>query len=137
MNASPIVPCFHRNQFRYLSVPVYDDVDEDISRFFPDATRFIARVSHPASIAQEATVGCISQQGFHSATCSPTYNAMSDLCGMTLRLAFYLFLCDILRMAMPISVTMISEGACMMCRDEGREQCWCIVMRGRAALLRW
>ncbi len=44
LNASPIVPCFHRHHFRYKCVPVYDDVDEDISSFFAETNRFIARV---------------------------------------------------------------------------------------------
>ncbi|EIE23642.1 phosphatases II [Coccomyxa subellipsoidea C-169] len=43
LNASPIVPCFHRHHFRYKCVPVYDDVDEDISSFFAETNRFIAR----------------------------------------------------------------------------------------------
>ena len=44
LNASPIVPCFHRRHFRYKCVPVYDDVDEDISSFFTETNRFIAKV---------------------------------------------------------------------------------------------
>ncbi|KAK9905626.1 hypothetical protein WJX75_003377 [Coccomyxa subellipsoidea] len=43
LNASPIVPCFHRRHFRYKCVPVYDDVDEDISSFFTETNRFIAK----------------------------------------------------------------------------------------------
>lgn len=43
LNASPIVPCFHRGHFRYKCVPVYDDVDEDISSFFAETNRFIAK----------------------------------------------------------------------------------------------
>ncbi len=38
------MPCFHRRHFRYKALPVYDDAEEDIARFFADATRFIARV---------------------------------------------------------------------------------------------
>ena len=38
------MPCFHRRYFRYKALPVYDDAEEDIARFFGDATRFIARV---------------------------------------------------------------------------------------------
>ena len=44
LNASPIVPCFHRRHFRYKCVPVYDDVDEDISSFFAETNRFISKV---------------------------------------------------------------------------------------------
>ena len=47
VNASPIVPCFFRGHFRYKALPVYDDAEEDIARFFADATRFIARVRCP------------------------------------------------------------------------------------------
>lgn len=47
VNASPIVPCFFRGHFRYKALPVYDDAEEDIARFFADATRFIARVRGP------------------------------------------------------------------------------------------
>ena len=44
LNASPIVPRFHKKHFSYLTVHVYDDPEEDIARFFHQATCFIARV---------------------------------------------------------------------------------------------
>lgn len=56
LNASPIVPCFHRGQFRYKCVPVYDDADEDISSFFSETNRFIAKVTDPV----HSTPQCIS-----------------------------------------------------------------------------
>ena len=55
LNASPIVPCFHRGHFRYKCVPVYDDVDEDISSFFSETNRFIAKVTDsPHTRVQQA-----------------------------------------------------------------------------------
>ncbi len=45
LNASPIVPRFHKRHFSYMTIQVYDDVDEDIARFFHQAACFIARVS--------------------------------------------------------------------------------------------
>ncbi|CAL5220799.1 g2872 [Coccomyxa viridis] len=43
LNASPIVPRFHKRHFSYMTIQVYDDVDEDIARFFHQAACFIAR----------------------------------------------------------------------------------------------
>ena len=45
LNASPIVPRFHKRHFSYMTIHVYDDADEDIARFFHQAACFIARVS--------------------------------------------------------------------------------------------
>ena len=44
LNASPVVPCFHGSCFRYKTVAVYDDVDEDIAQHFPDTNSFIDQV---------------------------------------------------------------------------------------------
>lgn len=44
LNASPIVPRFHKRHFSYMTVHVYDDAEEDIARFFHQAACFIARV---------------------------------------------------------------------------------------------
>lgn len=43
LNASPIVPCFHRKHLRYKAVVVYDDSEEDIAQFFDASAAFIAR----------------------------------------------------------------------------------------------
>ena len=50
LNASPIVPRFHKKHFSYLTVHVYDDPEEDIARFFHQATCFIARVRAMVSL---------------------------------------------------------------------------------------
>ena len=44
LNASPVVPCFHGGCFRYKTVAVYDDVDEDIAQHFPETNNFIDQV---------------------------------------------------------------------------------------------
>jgi hypothetical protein len=55
LNASPIVPCFHRGAgLRYRAVHVYDDAEEDIAAHFPDSCRFIARVRAPQPSPQAA-----------------------------------------------------------------------------------
>jgi protein-tyrosine phosphatase len=41
LNASPIVPCYHRRHFRYKVVSVYDDAQEDISQHFEEANKYI------------------------------------------------------------------------------------------------
>jgi hypothetical protein len=43
VNASPIVPCFHRKRLRYRSICVYDDEQDDIAQHFAAATAFIAK----------------------------------------------------------------------------------------------
>ena len=45
LNASPIVPCFHRQQFKYKIVSIYDDAQEDISQFFEETNKFISKVN--------------------------------------------------------------------------------------------
>ena len=45
VNASPIVPCFHRSRLRYRVVSVFDDPEEDIMQFFESTNRYIAKVS--------------------------------------------------------------------------------------------
>lgn len=44
VNASPIVPCFHRGRLHYRVVSVYDDEAEDITQHFPATNRYIAKV---------------------------------------------------------------------------------------------
>jgi hypothetical protein len=44
LNASPVVPCFHKKRLRYKVLEVYDDVDEDISQFFEESNQFIDTV---------------------------------------------------------------------------------------------
>lgn len=45
LNASPIVPCFHRQQFKYKVVSIYDDAHEDIARFFAETNKYISKVN--------------------------------------------------------------------------------------------
>ena len=44
VNASPIVPCFHRSKMRYRVVSVFDDPEDDIMQFFEATNRYIAKV---------------------------------------------------------------------------------------------
>lgn len=44
LNASPIVPCFHRRQFKYKVVSIYDDAQEDIAQFFEETNKYISKV---------------------------------------------------------------------------------------------
>lgn len=44
LNASPVIPCFHKRHLRYKKVLVYDDPDDDISRYFDESSRFIHKV---------------------------------------------------------------------------------------------
>ena len=44
VNASPLVPCFHRHTFKYKTVTVYDDADEDIRQHFQSTNQFISEV---------------------------------------------------------------------------------------------
>ena len=50
LNASPVIPCFHKRQFRYKQIFVYDDPDEDISAFFEESNKFINKVGRLANI---------------------------------------------------------------------------------------
>ena len=34
VNASPLVPCFHKAALRYRVVPVFDDAEYDMAQFF-------------------------------------------------------------------------------------------------------
>lgn len=43
VNASPIVPCFHRSWLRYHVVAVFDDEEEDIMQFFESTNSYIAK----------------------------------------------------------------------------------------------
>jgi protein tyrosine phosphatase (PTP) superfamily phosphohydrolase (DUF442 family) len=43
VNASPVVPCFHRRKMRYRSICVYDDEHDDIAQFFEATNAFIAK----------------------------------------------------------------------------------------------
>lgn len=44
VNASPIVPCFHRKRLRYRSICVYDDEHDDIAQHFAATSAYIAKV---------------------------------------------------------------------------------------------
>lgn len=45
VNASPLVPCFHKKTLHYRSVSVFDDPQEDIAQFFPAVNYYIGKVS--------------------------------------------------------------------------------------------
>lgn len=55
VNASPIVPCFHRKRLRYRSIGVYDDEQDDIAQHFAATSAFIAKVL--AGVAQRSAAG--------------------------------------------------------------------------------
>lgn len=44
LNASPVIPCFHKRHLRYKKILVYDDPGDDIARFFDESSRFIHKV---------------------------------------------------------------------------------------------
>ena len=60
LNASPIVPCFHRRQLRYKVVTVYDDAQEDIAQFFEETNRYIAKVKSYQGFELQVLLGCLS-----------------------------------------------------------------------------
>ena len=45
VNASPLVPCFHKKSLHYRSISVFDDPQEDIAQFFPAVNYYIDKVS--------------------------------------------------------------------------------------------
>lgn len=45
VNASPLVPCFHKKTLHYRSVSVFDDPQEDIAQFFTAVNYYIGKVS--------------------------------------------------------------------------------------------
>ena len=51
LNASPIVPCFHRRHLRYKVITVYDDAQEDIASHFDTTNRYIAKVRSLIALA--------------------------------------------------------------------------------------
>ena len=55
LNASPVIPCFHKRHLRYKKVLVYDDPDDDISRHFDESSRFINKVQ-PCTACDRAAV---------------------------------------------------------------------------------
>lgn len=43
LNASPIVPCFHRKYLRYKNVDVFDDEEENIMQYFMSSSAYITK----------------------------------------------------------------------------------------------
>lgn len=57
LNASPVIPCFHRKHLRYKKVLVYDDPDEDISRYFNESNRFIQKARKKGGVLVHCFAG--------------------------------------------------------------------------------
>lgn len=57
LNASPVIPCFHKRQFRYKKLHVYDDPDDDIARFFDESNRFIQKARKKGGILVHCFAG--------------------------------------------------------------------------------
>lgn len=68
LNASPVIPCFHKKYLRYKKVFVYDDPDEDLSRYFDESNKFI----HKARKKGGVLVHCFAGQS-RSATLVAAY----------------------------------------------------------------
>lgn len=86
LNASPIVPCFHRRHLRYKVVTVYDDAQEDIAQFFDETNSFISKVnSHlPGQSAFAIQSACLHIDLFSIIFCanlrSPAFFLKSRAC---------------------------------------------------------
>lgn len=57
LNASPVIPCFHKRQLRYKQVLVYDDPGEDISAFFSESNRFINKARKKGGVLVHCYAG--------------------------------------------------------------------------------
>ena len=66
LNASPIVPCFHRRQLRYKVVTVFDDAQEDIAQFFEETNRYIAKVRSYQHFELQVLLRCLSTMASHT-----------------------------------------------------------------------
>jgi hypothetical protein len=49
VNASPIVPCFHRKALHYQTVDIYDDGDDDIKEHLQKTSVYISKVPPSSS----------------------------------------------------------------------------------------
>ena len=66
LNASPIVPCFHRRQLRYKVVTVFDDAQEDIAQFFEETNRYIAKVTSHQQFHLQVLFSCFLTMASHT-----------------------------------------------------------------------
>ncbi|KAL0030302.1 hypothetical protein WJX77_008447 [Trebouxia sp. C0004] len=57
LNASPVIPCFHKRQLRYKKLLVYDDPDDDIARFFDESSRFIQKARKKGGVLVHCFAG--------------------------------------------------------------------------------
>lgn len=57
VNASPVVPCFHRKRLRYRSIVVYDDEQDDIAQHFATTSAFIAKVLQSITARRQTALG--------------------------------------------------------------------------------
>eukprot|EP00884_Botryococcus_braunii_P009218 jgi/Botrbrau1/18298/Bobra.0179s0028.2 len=57
INASPVVPCFHRTRLKYKVVEVYDDEDDDISQFFAQSNKFIDKALRKGGVLVHCYAG--------------------------------------------------------------------------------
>lgn len=85
VNASPVVPCFHRSCFQYKTVTIYDDAEEDISQHFHTTNQFITE----ARKAGGALVHCYAGRS-RSATLVLAYLVACE--GMSLQDAYAVLL---------------------------------------------
>lgn len=46
VNASPVVPCFHKTRLKYKVFEVYDDEEDDIRQYFEECNQFIDKVRY-------------------------------------------------------------------------------------------
>ncbi|KAL0042951.1 hypothetical protein WJX79_004797 [Trebouxia sp. C0005] len=57
LNASPVIPCFHKRQLRYKKLLVYDDPDDDIARFFDESSTFIQKARKKGGVLVHCFAG--------------------------------------------------------------------------------
>lgn len=57
LNASPVIPCFHKRHFRYKKFLVYDDPDDDIARFFDESNKFIHKARKKGGVLVHCFAG--------------------------------------------------------------------------------
>lgn len=116
VNASPIVPCFHRKRLRYRSICVYDDEQDDIAQHFAAAIAFIAKVRCYVSCCTcRHAVAALSLQPHPVDDDMPWCQGLAELSSK----AKYRWQLD--------------DLACLLClRGGGVAVCSCTAMRGRA-----
>lgn len=57
LNASPVIPCFHKRQLRYKKLLVYDDPDDDIAHFFDESSKFIQKARKKGGVLVHCFAG--------------------------------------------------------------------------------